>query len=111
VRVFYTRYVRESVATDEAIYDAMSGEALQFEYVTVATAEDPLMAYADAGGVYIKVHLAAGGSEEGQARLIILQTYQMRRVTTGTEIQSSLIFRWDQRNSVVLPAGYEFVAV
>src|SRR5260221_13987107 len=74
---YYNPIRKGSVVTDEAVYDAMSGEALQFEIVSGAAAQkDPLMAEADAGGNYIKVHLARPVPKEGQARLIILKTYK-----------------------------------
>src|SRR5258708_40218664 len=66
-----------SVATDEAVYDAMSGEALQFEVVGGEEArKDALMADADAGANYIKVHLARPVPDDGQGRLLILKTYK-----------------------------------
>ncbi len=63
----YNPIRKGSVATDEAVYDAMSGEALQFEIVNGATAQkDPLMADADAAANYIKVHLARPVAKEGR---------------------------------------------
>src|SRR5712675_2480551 len=108
---YYNPIRKGSVATDEAIYDAMSGEALQFEIVNGATAQkDPLMADADAGGSYIKVHLARPVSKEGQARLIILKTYKDAK--SYYRDGSAIVFSRSlgiKRNSVVLPAGYEVV--
>ncbi len=108
---YYNPIRKGSVATDEAIYDAMSGEALQFEIVNGATAQkDPLMADADAGGNYIKVHLARPVPKEGQARLIILKTYKDAK--SYYRDGNTIVFNRSlgiKRNSVVLPAGYEVV--
>src|SRR5258705_11422137 len=86
----------------------MSGEALQFEIVNGATAQkDPLMADAEAGANYIKVHLARPVSKEGQARLIILKTYKDAK--SYYRDGNTIVFNRSlgiKRNSVVLPAGY-----
>src|SRR5258705_4979100 len=48
-KYYYNPIRKGSVASDEAVYDAMSGEALQFEIVSGEEArKDPLMADADA---------------------------------------------------------------
>jgi hypothetical protein len=108
---YYNPIRKGSVATDEAIYDAMSGEALQFEIVNGATAQkDPLMADADAGPNYIKVRLARPVPKEGQARLIILKTY--KDANSYYRDGNTIVFNRSlgiKRNSVVLPAGYEVV--
>jgi hypothetical protein len=108
---YYNPIRKGSVATDEAVYDAMSGEALQFEIVSGAAAQkDPLMAEADAGGNYIKVHLARPVPKEGQARLIILKTYKDAK--SYYRDGNAIVFNRSlgiKRNSVELPAGYELV--
>src|SRR6266436_3474073 len=108
---YYNPIRKGSVATDEAVYDAMSGEALQFEIVSGAAAQkDPLMAESDAGGNYIKVHLARPVPKEGQARLIILKTYKDAK--SYYRDGNTIVFNRSlgiKRNSVVLPAGYEVV--
>jgi len=108
---YYNPIRKGSVATDEAVYDAMSGEALQFEIVSGAAAQkDPLMPDADAGGSYIKVHLARPVPKEGQARLIILKTYKDAK--SYYRDGNAIVFNRSlgiKRNSVVLPAGYEVV--
>jgi hypothetical protein len=48
-KYYYNPIRKGSVASEEAVYDAMSGEALQFEVVSGEEAwKDPLMADADA---------------------------------------------------------------
>src|SRR5579864_6820073 len=55
-KVFFNPIRKGSVASEEAVYDAMTGEPLKFEVVPGEEArKDPLMADADAGGSYIKV--------------------------------------------------------
>jgi hypothetical protein len=110
-KYYYNPIRKGSVASDEGVYDAMSGEALQFEIVSGEEArKDPLMADADAGTSYIKVHLARPVPKEGQARLIILKTYKDAK--SYYRDGDAIVFNRSlgiKRNSVVLPAGYEVV--
>src|SRR6266404_1484878 len=110
-KYYYNPIRKGSVASDEAVYDAMSGEALQFEIVSGEEArKDPLMADADAGTSYIKVHLARSVPEGGQGRLIILKTYKDAK--SYYRDGDAIVFNRSlgiKRNSVVLPAGYEVV--
>src|SRR5689334_23926664 len=49
-KFYYNPIRKSSVASDEAVYDAKTGEALQFEIVSGEEArKDPLMADADLG--------------------------------------------------------------
>ena len=74
-KYFYNPIRKGSVASDEAVYDAITGELLQFEIVSGEEArKDPLMADTDAGTNYIKVHLARPVPKDGQGRMIILKT-------------------------------------
>jgi len=97
-----------SVATDEAVYDLMTGETLQFEQVSGAEAKASGLANADAGTDYIRIHLARPVPPDGgQARLRILKTYKdpksYDREGAGVVFARDLGIR---RNAVVLPAGY-----
>ncbi len=109
---YYFNPIRKgSTASEEAVYDAMTGAKLQFEIVSGEEArKDPLMADEDAGTNYIKVHLARPVPKEGQGRLLILKTYKdaksYYRDGDGIAFSRSLSIK---RNSVVLPAGYELV--
>src|ERR1700746_3132565 len=68
-KYFYNPIRKGSVASDEAVYDAMTGEAVQFEIVSGEEArKDPLMADADAATNYIKVRLARPVPKDGQGR-------------------------------------------
>jgi len=110
-KYYYNPIRKGSVASDEAVYDAMTGEALQFEIVSGEEArKDPLMADADAGTNYIKVHLARPVPKDGQGRLIILKTYKDAK--SYYRDGDAIVFSRSlgiKRNSVVLPAGYELL--
>ncbi|MCU1242065.1 MAG: hypothetical protein JWO71_2791 [Candidatus Acidoferrum typicum] len=110
-KYYYNPIRKGSVASDEAVYDAMTGEPLQFEIVGGDEArKDPLMADADAGPNYIKVHLARPVPKDGQGRLIILKTYKDAK--SYYRDGNAIVFNRSlgiKRNSVVLPAGYEVV--
>ena len=110
-KVFFNPIRKGSVASDEAVFDAMTGEPLHFEVVSGAEArKDPLMADADTDGSYIKIQLARAVPPEGRGRLLILKTYKdpksYYREGDAIVFNRSLSI---QRNSVVLPAGYELV--
>ena len=110
---FYNPIRKGSVASDEAVLDAMTGKPLRFEVVSGADArKDPLMPDADLDTDYIKVTLARPVPKNGQARLVIIKTYEDRKsyYADGKVIvfDRSLGIR---RNKVVLPAGYEVVGL
>src|SRR5260370_41924376 len=75
-KVYFNPIRKGSAASDEAVYDAMTGEPLRFEVVNGAdTRKDPLMADADTAGDYIKEPLTRPVPPEGQDRLFIVKTY------------------------------------
>jgi hypothetical protein len=109
--VYYNPIRKGSTASDEAVYDAMTGEPLKFEVVTGEEArKDPLMAGEETSSDFIRVHLARPVPVDGQGRLLIVKTYKDAKsyFREGDTIlfQRSLGIR---RNRVVLPAGYELV--
>src|SRR5579864_5656600 len=74
-KVFYNPIRKGSTASDEAVYDAMSGAPLHFQVVHGADArQDPLMTRADVDTDYIKVDLARPVPENGQGRVVIVKT-------------------------------------
>lgn len=112
-RNYYNPIRKGSVASDEAVFDAMTGHPLHFEVVSGADARrDPLMPDADLDTDYIKVTLARPVPANGQARLVILKTYEDKKsyFVDGNTIvfDRPLGIR---RNKVVLPMGYEVVGL
>ncbi|HUC55260.1 MAG TPA: hypothetical protein VMR90_14505 [Candidatus Cybelea sp.] len=111
-KVYFNPIRKGSAASDEAAYDAMSGEPLRFEVVSGTEArKDPLMSEADLAGNYIKVQLARAVPAEGQGRILIVKTYQDAK--SYYREGETIVFNRSlgiRRNSVVLPAGYELVA-
>jgi hypothetical protein len=111
-----TRYFnpirRGSIATDEAVYDRMTGERLRFEVVSGKVAREWGLPRADTTGEYIMVHLPRPVPTDGEVRLLIDKTYQdpksyMVNGETITFDRSLGI----ARNSVVLPPGFELISV
>jgi hypothetical protein len=112
-KFFYNPIRKGSVASDESVYDAMSGKPLHFEVVNGAEArKDALMADADPDTEYIKVTLARPVPENGQGRVIIVKTYKdSKSYYIGGK---TIVFKRPlgiQRDKVVLPAGYEVVGL
>jgi hypothetical protein len=109
---FYNPIRRGSVASDEAVFDAATGQPLRFEVVHGADArKDPLLADADAETDYIKISLARPVPPEGQDRLLILKTYKDAK--SYYREGDAIVFNRPlgiKRNKVVLPAGYELTA-
>jgi hypothetical protein len=110
-KYFYNPIRKGSVASNESVIDAMTGEPLHFEVVSGADArKDPLMEDADADTNYIRVTLARPVPEEGQGRVLILKTYKDPK--SYFREGEAIVFNRPlgvKRNKVVLPAGYELV--
>lgn len=111
-RRFWNPIRKGSTASDEAVFDVMTGAPLKFEQVTGAVAKAHGLDGAELDGEYIEVQLARpvppGG---GQARLRIVKTYQDAksyfRDGDGIAFDRPLAIR---RNTVVLPPGYQLTA-
>jgi hypothetical protein len=112
-KFFYNPIRKGSAASDESVYDAMSGTPLHFEVVSGTDArKDPLMPGADAETSYIKVRLARPVPEHGEGRLLILKTYRDEK--SYFRDGEAIVFSRPlgvPRNKVVLPAGYELVGL
>ena len=112
-KVFYNPIRKGSVASNESVYDAMSGKPLPFEVVSGAEArKDALMADADLDTDYIKVTLARPVPEHGQGRVVIVKTYKDAKSYYFDG--KMIVFNRPlgiKRNKVVLPAGYEVVGL
>ena len=112
-RTFYNPIRKGSAASDEAVFDAMTGQPLHFQVVSGTDARrDPLMPDADLDTDYIKVTLARPVPANGQGRLVIVKTYEDKKsyFVDGNTIvfDRPLGIR---RNKVVLPMGYEVVGL
>jgi hypothetical protein len=109
---FYFNIIRKgSEASDEAVYDVMTGRPLPFKVVTGTEARAAGQANADPEASYIQVTLARPVPDGGETRLRIDKTYKdpksYYREGDGIVFNRGLGIK---RNSVVLPAGYELVA-
>jgi len=110
---FYNPIRKGSVASDESVYDAMSGKPLHFEVVSGTEArKDTLMPDADLATDYIKVTLARPVPEHGQGRVVIVKTYKDPK-SYYLDGQAIVFDRplGVRRNKVVLPPGYEVVGL
>jgi hypothetical protein len=111
-KYFFNPIRKGSVASDEAVFDAMTHDALHFEIVSGSDArKDPLMDDADPATNYIKVTLARPVPPDGQGRLLIVKTYKDAK--SYFRDADAIVFNRPlgvKRNKVVLPAGYELVA-
>ena len=112
-KFFYNPIRKGSAASEESVYDAMSGAPLHFEVVSGTEArKDPLMPDADAETRYIRVTLARPVPEHGEGRLLILKTYRDEK--SYYRDGESIVFSRPlgvPRNKVVLPPGYEVVGL
>jgi hypothetical protein len=108
---FYNPIRKGSTASDESVFDSMTGEPLPFVVVSGAKArKDALMSDADADANFIKISLARPVPPEGQGRILILKTY--KDVKSYYREGDAIVFNRPlgiKRNKVVLPSGYELV--
>lgn len=109
---YYNPIRKGSVASDEAVYDRMTGAPLKFEVVSGNVARAGGVAGADTTGEYIMVHLARPVPQGGEGRIRIDKTYEDARsyLVRGDTI---VFYRplGIKKNAVVLPAGYELIGV
>jgi hypothetical protein len=112
-KVFYNPIRKGSAASDESVYDAVSGAALHFEVIAGSEARnDTLVPDADPETRYIKVTLARPVPVHGAARLLILKTYRDEK--SYHRDGDAILFSRPlgiRRNKVILPAGYEVVGL
>jgi hypothetical protein len=107
---YYNPIRKGSQATNEAVFDRLTGEALRFEVVTGAQARQEGLAEADPDTSYIKVRLARPVPKDGEARLLIDKTYKdpQSYFREGDQIVFSRPLGV-KRNSVLLPPDHELV--
>ncbi|MDQ2919464.1 MAG: hypothetical protein M3R10_06265 [Verrucomicrobiota bacterium] len=105
---FFNPIRKGSVASDEAVFDMMSGAPLKFEQVSGAQAKESGLADADRESDYIRVQLARPvPADGGQARIRIIKTYKDAKSYRGEG--DAIVFDRPlgiRRNAVVLPSGY-----
>ena len=109
-RLFFNPIRKGSEASDEAVYDRMTGAALRFTIVDGAAARADGFAQADLDTKYIRVELPRAVPQGGEVRRRIDKTY--RDPKSYYVDQGDLIFTRSlgiKRNAVVLPAGYEVI--
>jgi hypothetical protein len=110
--LYYFNPIRKgSEASDESVFDRMSGKPLKFEEVSGADARAAGMERADLDTRYIKVTLPRAVPKDGQVRLQIDKTYKDAK--SYYKDGELIVFSRPlgiKRNSVVLPAGYELVS-
>jgi hypothetical protein len=108
---FFNVIRKGSVATDERVNDAATGESLKWEVVTGEQARKDGHPTAQLDAEWIKVYLRRPIPEAGEARVIIDKTYKDEKsyFRDGDAIvfDRSLGIR---RNAVVLPAGYRLIS-
>lgn len=110
--VFFNVIRKGSEASDEAVYDRMTGERLKFEVVSGAEAREAGLSGADVDTSYIKVLLPRAVPQNGgEVRLRIEETYTdpARYRLDGQDLV------WDRSlgrpyNAVVLPLGWYLTA-
>ena len=109
---YYFNVIRKgSEASDEAVFDQMTGQPLPWKVVTGAEARAAGQAGADPEASYIQVALARPVPEHGETRLRIDKTY--RDAKSYYREGDLIVFARGlgiKRNTVVLPPGYELVA-
>jgi hypothetical protein len=109
--VYYNPIRKGSTASDEAVYDTMTGEPLKFEVISGDEArKDPLLAGEEASSDFIRVHLARPVPADGEGRILIFKTYKDAK--SYYRDGDTIVFKRSlgiRRNSVILPAGYELV--
>ena len=108
--LFFNVIRKGSEASDEAVFDQMTGQPLPFKVVTGTEARAAGQANADLEANYIQVSLARPVPEKGETRLRIEKTYKDAK--SYYREGSLIVFNRGlgiTRNAVVLPNGYELV--
>jgi hypothetical protein len=98
-----------SQASDEAVFDMMTGQPLEFEQVSGAKARTTGLPNADLETDYIRVRLARPVPPDGgQARIRIVKTYKDPK--SYYKEGDAIVFSRGlgiRRNAIVLPPGYQ----
>ena len=109
---YYNPIRKGSAASNESVFDSMTGTPLEFRVVSGAEARrDPLMSDAHLDTSFIKISLARPVPPDGQGRILILKTYEDAK--SYYRKGDAIVFDRPlgiKRNKVVLPAGYELIS-
>jgi hypothetical protein len=109
---YYNPIRKGSVATDEAVFDRMTGAPLKIEVVDGSVARAGGVTRADTTGEYIMVTLARPVPTDGEGRIRIDKTYEdARSYIAGGD---SVVYTRPlgiRKNAVVLPPGYDVETV
>ena len=108
---FFNPIRKGSVASDERVYDRLTGAPLVFDVVAGDVARMGGVRNADSTSQYIRVHLARPVPKDGEARILIDKTYYDPK--SYYEENGLLVFARPlgiKRNAIVLPEGYEIVS-
>jgi hypothetical protein len=107
---FFNPIRKGSEASDEAVFDRMTGQPLRFEIVDGAAARAAGLSQADAGTRYIQVTLPRRVPEGGEIRLRIDKIYTDPK--SYYQEGDTIVFDrglGNRRNAVVMPSRYEIV--
>jgi hypothetical protein len=110
-RHFFNIIRKGSEASDEAVFDLMTGQPLPWKVVTGTEARIAGQKNADPEANYIQVTLARAVPVGGETRLRIVKTY--RDAKSYYAEGDLVVFNRGlgiKRNAVVLPRGFELVA-
>jgi hypothetical protein len=108
---FFNPIRKGSVASNEHVYDRLTGAPLAFDVVAGDVARAGGVRNADSTSQYIRVHLARPVPKDGEARILIDKTYYDPK--SYYEENGLLVFARPlgiKRNAIVLPEGYEVVS-
>lgn len=108
---FFNAIRKGSVASDEHVFDMMTGQPLKWEVVSGAQARREGHPTADLDTEWLKVHLARPVPKGGEGRVLIDKTY--RDAKSYYRDGDTIVFDRSlgiKRNAVVLPAGYRLIS-
>src|SRR6187551_3136734 len=110
-KFFFNAIRKGSVASDEHVFDMMTGQPLKWEVVSGAQARTEGHPTADLDTEWLKVHLARPVPKGGEGRVLIDKTYKDAK--SYFRDGDTIVFDRSlgiKRNAVVLPIGYRFIS-
>jgi hypothetical protein len=110
-QLYFNPIRRGSAASNEAVYDRLTGRPLAFTVVTGGEARTGGHPEADPDTPYLRVVLPRPVPRDGEVRLLVDKTYEDAKsyYSEGALVVFSRSLSI-QRNAVVLPPGHELVA-